>query len=98
MKWFKKKNDETPTARPSTVSSTPMEPVHHSDWRAYDEVADDYARAVGPHFAPIAADLIAFAEIPDGGRLLDIGTGTGTVLRAAGALDAFGVDPSPPML
>jgi ubiquinone/menaquinone biosynthesis C-methylase UbiE len=94
MKWFKKKDGETSAPKP--LSAAP--PAHHSDWRAYDEVAEDYARAVAPHFAPIAADLVAFAEIPAGGRLLDVGTGTGTVLRAAGSYAAVGVDPSPPML
>jgi ubiquinone/menaquinone biosynthesis C-methylase UbiE len=96
MRFFKKKDDEIPSAPPRPSSSTP--PVHHSDWRTYDDVADDYARAVAPHFAPIAADLVAFAEIPAGGRLLDVGTGTGTVLQAAGSYVAVGVDPSPAML
>ena len=97
MKFFKKKSSETaPTLQARPLSPTP--PVHHSDWRAYDDVADDYARAVAPHFAPIATDLVAFAEIPDAGRLLDIGTGDGSVLRAATRLAAFGVDPSVAML
>jgi len=98
MRFFKKKGGETTSSQPRAVSSAPMKPVRHSDWRAYDDVADDYARAVAPHFAPIAADLVAFAEVPDGGRLLDVGTGTGSVLRAATTLAAFGVDPSAPML
>jgi len=97
MKWFKKKS-ETPALQPTPVSTTQPTAVHHSDWRTYDDVADDYARAVAPHFAPIAADLVAFAEVPASGRLLDIGTGTGTVLKAAKELEAFGVDPSPAML
>jgi ubiquinone/menaquinone biosynthesis C-methylase UbiE len=94
MKWFRKKSEEV---APRPLSPSQPKPVHDS-WRTYDRVADDYARAVAPHFVPIAADLISFAEIPAGGRLLDIGTGTGTVLRAAGDLQAFGVDPSPGML
>src|SRR5690242_21871871 len=96
MKFFKKKSDEIAGPMPQSPSPTP--PGHHNDWRAYEDVADDYARAVAPNFAPIATDLVAFAEIPDGGRLLDVGTGTGAVLRAAGSLAAFGVDPSVPML
>jgi ubiquinone/menaquinone biosynthesis C-methylase UbiE len=97
MRFFKKKSSEfASTPQPRPLSPTPS--VHHSNWRAYDEVADDYARAVAPHFAPIAADLVAFADVPASGRLLDIGTGTGSVLRSASTLTAFGVDPSPPML
>ncbi|HJT37182.1 MAG TPA: hypothetical protein VJ818_02050, partial [Actinomycetota bacterium] len=88
MRWFKKK-DET-ASQPRAVSSVPMQPVHRADWQAFDDVADDYARAVAPHFASIAADLVAFAEIPSGGKLLDIGTGTGVVLRAAGDVAPFG--------
>jgi ubiquinone/menaquinone biosynthesis C-methylase UbiE len=96
MKFFKKKNNEAAPQQPRPLSPTP--PAHHTDWRAYDDVADDYARAVAPNFAPIAADLVAFADIPDGGRLLDVGTGTGSVLEAPSTLGSFGVDPSIPML
>jgi len=96
MRFFKKKENEIAAVQPEPLSPAP--PVHYSDWRAYDDVADDYARAVAPNFAPVAADLVAFAEIPDGGRLLDVGTGTGSVLRAASTFESFGVDPSIPML
>src|SRR5437763_7179687 len=97
MRFFKRKSNEiVSTPQPRPLSQAPS--AHQSDWRAYDEVADDYARAVAANLAPIAADLVAFAEIPDGGRLLDVGTGTGSVLEAASTLDAFGVDPSTAML
>src|SRR5579864_8243566 len=96
MRFFKKKENEIAAVQPEPLSPAP--PVHYSDWRAYDDVADDYARAVAPNFAPVAADLVAFAEIPDAGRLLDIGTGTGSVLVAAATFESFGVDPSVPML
>ncbi|TML81095.1 MAG: hypothetical protein E6G04_01945, partial [Actinobacteria bacterium] len=98
MKWFKKKDENVsaPLARP--VSPPSARPAHLDDWRTYDDVADDYARAVAPHLTEIAGDLVAFAEIPSGGRLLDVGTGTGVVLHAAGDVAAFGVDPSVPML
>src|SRR5207248_6678203 len=44
------------------------------------------------------SDLVAFADVPASGRLLDVGTGTAVVLEAAGGIAAFGVDPSVPML
>ncbi len=50
-----------------------------------------------------AADLVALAEVGPGARVLDVGTGTGVVARAAAAVAGpdgrvVGVDPSMPML
>jgi ubiquinone/menaquinone biosynthesis C-methylase UbiE len=98
MKWFGRKRDATAGLPSQAPGRTTPPPKRQTDWRAYDEVADDYARAVAPQLRPIAADLVAFADVPASGRLLDVGTGTGVVLDAADGLAAFGVDPSVPML
>jgi ubiquinone/menaquinone biosynthesis C-methylase UbiE len=98
MKWFGRKRKAVGGVSPQAPAAPVTPPRHRTDWRTYDEVSDDYARAVAPQLRPIAADLVAFAEVPASGRLLDVGTGTGVVLDAAGGLAAFGVDPSVPML
>ena len=70
------------------------------DWRAYDAVADEYARVVVPRVAPPAADLVRLAGVRPGWRVLDLGTGTGVVARVAAEVgaDVVGVDPSLGML
>jgi SAM-dependent methyltransferase len=98
MKWFGKKRQATARVPVQAQRTGTSSPRRQTDWRRYDEVADDYARAVAPQLRPIAVDLVAFAEVPASGRLLDVGTGTGVVLQAPGQLHAFGVDPSVPML
>ncbi|MGH2693088.1 MAG: class I SAM-dependent methyltransferase [Actinomycetota bacterium] len=67
------------------------------DWRSYDEVAEAYDRVRSPvHGAP-ARDLVAAVELPEGGRLLDVGTGTGLAARSVDRGFAVGVDISPGM-
>ena len=55
------------------------------DFRQYTGVADTYERVRAPITAPVAADLVALADPPDGARVLDIGTGTGVAAEAAAA-------------
>jgi ubiquinone/menaquinone biosynthesis C-methylase UbiE len=98
MKWFGRKRETTAGAPAQAPSRPTTPPRHQADWRTYDDFAADYARAVAPRLRPIATDLVAFAEVPASGRLLDVGAGTGVVLEAAGDVAAFGVDPSVPML
>jgi SAM-dependent methyltransferase len=70
------------------------------DWTSFDSAAEVYARVFAPRFAEPAADLVRIAEITDGQRILDLGTGTGAALRAAIAAGAsgFGADASALML
>jgi ubiquinone/menaquinone biosynthesis C-methylase UbiE len=73
------------------------------DWRRYDAVAQVYERVHAPRTATVAADLVAYAAVGPGMRVLDVGTGTGVAAAAArervGADGlAVGVDASLPML
>ena len=69
------------------------------DWRSYDVVAPEWERVGNPQTEPAARDLIELAAPPEGGRLLDVGAGTGRLVELAGpALGsgglAVGVDAS----
>lgn len=73
------------------------------DWRAYDSVAADYRRVLEPRTALPAGDVVDLLAIPEGGRVLDVGTGTGVAARAAAAAAGpsglvVGVDAAPAML
>ncbi|MGH2740723.1 MAG: class I SAM-dependent methyltransferase, partial [Actinomycetota bacterium] len=90
-----------PKSSPETEHAAPA--FHAVDWRSYDHVAEDYARLVARRHAAPAADLLTLVAPPPGGRVLDIGTGTGIALTpAAGAVGEGGVvvglDPSREML
>jgi ubiquinone/menaquinone biosynthesis C-methylase UbiE len=54
-----------------------------NDWRTYDLVADAYERVHAPRFVEPARDLVALANPPAVGRVLDLGTGTGVAAEAA---------------
>jgi ubiquinone/menaquinone biosynthesis C-methylase UbiE len=73
------------------------------EWLPYDSVADTYERVHAPRFAEPARDLVAMAEPPEGGAVLDVGTGTGVAAGFAGEAIgpsgcAVGVDLSEPMM
>jgi ubiquinone/menaquinone biosynthesis C-methylase UbiE len=81
--------------------TTTQRPAPARDWRAFDEVAEEYARVRAPLHRPAAADVVAELGPPAEGGLLDLGTGTGVLLdeaREAGWRPAVGVDRSLPML
>jgi ubiquinone/menaquinone biosynthesis C-methylase UbiE len=73
------------------------------DWRSYDSIAEEYERIGAPQTALVAADLVELARPAAGGKLLDVGTGTGVVVDATrqplgDAGVAVGIDPSVGML
>jgi SAM-dependent methyltransferase len=72
------------------------------DWRSFDRVAAQYERANGPRFSQPARGLLELVgPLPEGTRVLDVGTGTGVTAAAAaeaGASLVVGLDPSIPML
>lgn len=66
----------------------------------YRLTAAHYEAAIGPVMLPLARDLVAQALLPGSGALLDIGTGTGFVLRQIAHPErrSVGIDLSYPML
>ena len=73
------------------------------DWRSYAEIAERYDRVWSVRFEAVARQIWARVPVSAGDPLLDIGTGTGVVLRIreelAGAVGLMvGCDLSPAML
>ena len=53
-------------------------------WLSYDAISAGYDRLAAPHvFAPVAQDLVALLELPQGAITLDVGTGSGVAALAA---------------
>lgn len=78
-------------------------PLRRKDWRSYDDVADTYDRVRTDFHTRPAADLVALVAPSAGGRVLDVGTGTGAAaVEAAKSVGSegfvVGVDPSLEML
>jgi ubiquinone/menaquinone biosynthesis C-methylase UbiE len=77
-------------------------PAPEPDWRSFDGVAETYEETLVPLHEPPVRDLVAAATAPPGGRILDVGTGTGVAAAIAGQADpealVVGVDRSVPML
>jgi ubiquinone/menaquinone biosynthesis C-methylase UbiE len=73
------------------------------EWRSYDGVAETYQRVHEPRMAEVARDLVGFANVAEGVRALDVGTGTGVAAQAAADVAGpsgwvVGADVSVPML
>lgn len=65
----------------------------------FGEVADDYDRVRPSYPDQLIDDVLAFADIGEGGRALEIGAGTGraTLLFAARGVAVTALEPSPEM-
>lgn len=107
MPWFKKrKEQQTPggQSRPSQRPVPSRAPSQRTpDWRSYDSIARDYARTHARNNSVVSADLVSVAEIANGHRVIDIGTGTGAALANLNSVVgetgiAVGIDPSVKML
>ena len=71
-----------------------------ADWRSYDDVAETYERVHAPRLLEVGRALVELAELGEGQRVLDVGTGTGVAAQAASETGArvVGIDPSLGML
>jgi len=97
MPLFRRKDDASAAGGGSARTDARSE----SDWRAYDDVAEAYARVLAPRTGEVANDLVGLLEPAPSWKVLDVGTGTGSFARAAGAKEgvrAVGVDASPAMV
>ena len=73
------------------------------DWTSYDDVAEIYERVHAPRLAAPGRDLLTFAGVAAGDRVLDVGTGTGATAETAAGITgpsgtSMGVDMSLGML
>ena len=70
--------------------------------RKYDSIARDYDSTFDGRFTSrYKQKILALCETPDGGRVLDVGCGNGSLINAIrqkGKIDAYGIDISPKMI
>lgn len=83
MRLFKRKGPAGQSGSAPGGGRGPRTVAAEPDWRTYDGIADTYARVHAPRMAIPAQDLVRFVGVTPGARVLDVGTGTGVVARAA---------------
>ena len=70
--------------------------------RKYDSIAHHYDLTFeGKFTARYKQKILELCEVPDGGRVLDVGCGNGSLINAIrqkGKMDAYGIDISPNMI
>ena len=101
MRPFRRRTQ--PTHSPTAAGPRASAQANDADWRRYDSIADDYGRTLAPRLALAARDLVDMMGLSPGGRVLDVGTGTGAAARAAASFigpgeSVVGVDISLNML
>ncbi len=66
---------------------------------SFDVAAEAYDSFMGRYSRPLAEEFVAFARLPESGRALDVGCGTGALTEALsrrlGPTEVAAVDPSP---
>jgi ubiquinone/menaquinone biosynthesis C-methylase UbiE len=83
MRLFKRRGPAGEPASAPGAGQGSRSAAAEPDWRTYDGIADSYARVHAPRMALPAQDLVRFVGVTPGARVLDVGTGTGVVARAA---------------
>jgi len=68
----------------------------------FEVPAESYLRFMGRYSEPLAHEFLAYAALPDGGRVLDVGCGPGVLtqllVERPGAAPVSAVDPSAPFV
>ncbi|WP_151083534.1 class I SAM-dependent methyltransferase [Nocardioides cynanchi] len=69
---------------------------------SFEVPAESYLRFMGRYSEPLAREFLAYAALPEGGRVLDVGCGPGVLTQLLvdrpGAAPVSAVDPSPPFV
>jgi ubiquinone/menaquinone biosynthesis C-methylase UbiE len=92
MRLFKRRGPAGEPASASGGGRGSRAAAADPDWRTYDGIADTYARVHAPRMALPAQDLVRLVGVTPGSWVLDVGTGTGVVARAAaGAAGSDGI-------
>jgi SAM-dependent methyltransferase len=69
---------------------------------SFEVPAESYRRFMGRYSEPLAHEFLAYAALPDGGRVLDVGCGPGVLTQLlvdrSGAGPVAAIDPSPPFV
>jgi SAM-dependent methyltransferase len=69
---------------------------------SFNVPADAYRQFMGRYSEPLAEEFVEYADLPQGGRVLDVGCGPGVLterlVERLGASEVSAIDPSPPFV